>query len=228
MLRAIAKEKELARATLQHIKSVLSTIFIYAKNEGVFDGANPVEGALIPRHAREPRRTHAYDLSQVSRILTVLPLLAKTLIATAAFAGLRRGELRGLEWSDYTGTTLTISRSIWRSVVSPPKTLASRDSVPVIPRLAALLEEYRRSVGNPQTGLIFHSGDGLPINLDALTRKAIQPELEANRIAWYGWHAFRRGLASNLYAMGAQDILVQRVLRHSNRACHSRLLHQGF
>jgi integrase len=100
-------------------------------------------------------------------------------------------------------------------VVSPPKTLASRDSVPVIPRLAALLEEYRRSVGNPQTGLIFHSGDGLPINLDALTRKAIQPELEANRIAWYGWHAFRRGLASNLYAMGAQDILVQRVLRHS-------------
>lgn len=32
---------------------------------------------------------------------------------------------------------------------------------------------------------------------------------------WYGWHAFRRGLASNLYAMGAQDKVVQRILRHS-------------
>ena len=53
MLRAIAKEKELARATLQHIKSVLSTIVADAKTEGVFDGANPVEGALIPRHARD-------------------------------------------------------------------------------------------------------------------------------------------------------------------------------
>jgi integrase len=215
LLRAIAKEKDLARATLQHIKSVLSTIFIYAKNEGVFDGANPVDGTLIPRHARERRRTHAYDLSQVSQILKVLPLLARSLIATAAFAGLRRGELRGLEWSDYTGTTLAINRSVWRSVVNPPKTRASCDSVPVIPRLAMLLEEHRRSTGNPQAGVIFHSGDGLPINLDAFTRKVIQPELEANRIPWYGWHAFRRGLASNLYAMGAQDILVQRILRHS-------------
>ena len=33
MLRAIAKKKDLTKTTLQHIKSVLSTIFIYAKNE---------------------------------------------------------------------------------------------------------------------------------------------------------------------------------------------------
>src|SRR5262249_53097378 len=46
LLRRIAKERDLSRTTLQHIKSVLSTIFIYAKNEGVFDGANPVDGAL--------------------------------------------------------------------------------------------------------------------------------------------------------------------------------------
>ena len=39
--------------------------------------------------------------------------------------------------------------------------------------------------------------------------------LQANRIPWYRWHAFRRGLASNLYATGAQDILVQQVLRHA-------------
>jgi integrase len=34
-------------------------------------------------------------------------------------------------------------------------------------------------------------------------------------VPWYGWHAFRRGLASNLYEMGAPDKVVQRVLRHS-------------
>jgi hypothetical protein len=45
MLRAIAKEKVLTRTTL-HIKSVLSTIFTYAKNDGAFDGANPVDGEL--------------------------------------------------------------------------------------------------------------------------------------------------------------------------------------
>jgi hypothetical protein len=91
MLRAIAKEKDLTTTTLPHIKSVLSTIFTYARNEGAFDGANPVDKVLIPRHAREPGETHAYDLGQVLQIRNLLPLLAKSLVATAAFAGLRQG-----------------------------------------------------------------------------------------------------------------------------------------
>jgi len=32
---------------------------------------------------------------------------------------------------------------------------------------------------------------------------------------WHGWHAFRRGLASVLYGLGADDLTVQRILRHS-------------
>jgi len=215
MLRAIAKESDLTKTTLQHIKSVLSTIFTYAKNEGAFDGANPVDGVLIPRHAREPGETHAYDLCQVLHILERLPLLEKSLVATAALAGLRQGELRGLEWTDYTGTELVIKRSIWMSVVNLPKTRASRDSVPVIPALAEILDEYRRSMGSPEAGVVFHSGDGLPICVDKVGRRVIRRALETTGLPWYGWHAFRRGLASNLYAMGAPDKVVQRILRHS-------------
>jgi len=215
MLRAIAKANDLTTTTLQHIKSVLSTIFIYAKNEGAFDGANPVDGVSIPRHAKEPGETHAYDLGQVLQILDRLPLLEKSLVATAALAGLRQGELRGLEWTDYTGTELTIKRSIWMSVVNLPKTRASRDSVSVIPALAEILDEYRSSMGNPEVGVVFHSGDRLPISVDKVGRRVIRRALEALRLPWYGWHAFRRGLASSLYAMGAQDKVVQRILRHS-------------
>jgi integrase len=215
MLCAIAKQKDLTTTTLRRIKSVLSTIFIYAKNEGAFDGANPVDGALIPRHTREPGETHAYDLRQVVQILEVLPLLGKSLVATAAFTGLRHGELRGLEWTDYTSTKLAVHRSIWKSEVSLPKTRASRDSVPVIRQLAEILDTYRKSVGNPKAGVVFHSGDELPINLDAFTRRVVRPALQAIPVPWYGWHALRRGLASNLYAMGAQDKVVQRILRHA-------------
>src|SRR5713226_2656382 len=215
MLRAIARESDLTKTTLQHIKSVLSTIFTYAKNEGAFDGVNPVDGVLIPRHAKEPGETHAYDLYQVLQILDRLPLLEKSLVATAALAGLRQGELRGLDWTDYTGTELVIKRSIWMSVVNLPKTRASRDSVPVIPALAEILDEYRRSMGSPETGTVFHSGDGLPICVDRLGRQVIRRALEAICLRWYGWHAFRRGLASNLYEIGAQDKVVQRILRHS-------------
>lgn len=75
MLRAIAKEKDLTKTTLQHIKSVLSTIFIYAKNDGAFDGANPVDGVLIPWDARESGETHTYDLAQVLQILDSMPIM---------------------------------------------------------------------------------------------------------------------------------------------------------
>jgi len=184
MLRAIAKGRDLTKTTLQHVKSVLSTIFTFAKNDGAFDGANPVDGVLIPWDAREPGETHAYDLTQVLQILDRLPLIAKGLVATAAFAGLRLGELRGLEWTDYIGAELAINRSIWRSVISPPKTRASRNSVPVIPALAEILDEYRRSMGNPETGVVFHSGNRRPINADKLRRRVIRPTLEAIDLPW--------------------------------------------
>ena len=103
MLRSIAAECDLTKTTLQHIKSVLSGIFTYAKNEGAYDGTNPVQGAMIPGNARNPEETYAYNLVQILRILDVLPLLSKAVVGTASFAGLREGELRGLEWPDYTG-----------------------------------------------------------------------------------------------------------------------------
>jgi integrase len=104
---------------------------------------------------------------------------------------------------------------MWRSVVSLPKTRASRDSVPIVPALAKILDAYRRSPGNPGLGFVFRSGDGLPISIDRVERRVIRPALEAIGLPWRGWHAFRRGLASNLYAMGATDKVVQRILRHS-------------
>jgi integrase len=33
---------------------------------------------------------------------------------------------------------------------------------------------------------------------------------------WHGWHAFRRGLATNLHDLGVDDKTIQAILRHSN------------
>ncbi|HZC35780.1 MAG TPA: tyrosine-type recombinase/integrase [Chthoniobacterales bacterium] len=33
---------------------------------------------------------------------------------------------------------------------------------------------------------------------------------------WHGWHAFRRGLATNLHQLGVDDKTIQAILRHSN------------
>jgi integrase len=215
MLKAIADEHDLSKTTLQHIKSVLSAIFSHAKNEGAFDGVNPVQDARIPRNAREARETFAYNLTQIRSILSVLPLLSKAAIATASFAGLREGELRGLEWPDFAGDSLTVNRSIWKSVVNRPKTRASAQAVPVIRQLAEILNAYRLSMEDPQSGVIFHSGAGQHMDFDKLGQNIIRPAVEALRLKWYGWHGFRRGIASNLYELGANDKVVQRILRHA-------------
>jgi len=53
-----------------------------------------------------------------------------------------------------------------------------------------------------------------PLDLNALARR-IRDRMESAGVIWKGYHAFRRGLASNLFERGVPDIVVQRVLRHS-------------
>lgn len=97
MLRAIADESDLTKTTLQHIKSVLSAIFTYAKNEDAYEGANPVQGAMIPGKARDPGDTFAYNLVQILRILQILQLLPKAVVATASLRD--SGKANYEEWN---------------------------------------------------------------------------------------------------------------------------------
>jgi hypothetical protein len=83
--------------------------------------------------------------------------------------------------------------------VNRPKTLASAQAVPVIRQLAEILNAYRLSMGNPQSGVMFHSGGGQHMDFDKLSQNLIRPAVEALRLEWYGWHGFRRAIASNLY-----------------------------
>jgi hypothetical protein len=62
---------------------------------------------------------------------------------------------------------------------------------------------------------MFHTGDGVPMDLDKLAQRVIRPVAEAIGIGWYGWHGFRRGIASNLYELGADEKVAQRILRHA-------------
>jgi integrase len=53
------------------------------------------------------------------------------------------------------------------------------------------------------------------MDMDKLAQRVIRPAVEASGLPWYGWHGFRRGIASNLYELGANEKIVQRVLRHA-------------
>jgi integrase len=59
---------------------------------------------------------------------------------------------------------------------------------------------------------------GGALNLDNLARRVIIPVVRMSGIEWRGWHAFRRGLATNLHRLGVDDKTIQGILRHSSLA----------
>lgn len=122
-------------------------------------------------------------------------------------------ELRGLEWGDYDpdAKVIHVERKMWHDTVGQPKTEKRKGSVPVIPHLAQYLDEHRQD-----TGWILADELGKPLNLDWLTKSVVQPAVKTAGITWRGWHAFRRGLATNLDRLGIADTVIQAILRHSS------------
>jgi integrase len=220
----------LTHASLARIKSFLSGAFKHALQMGFLSGVNPAAGTSIPK-GRESSQTHAYELKTIQRVIALLPEPAGTVIALAGLAGLRRGEIRGLLWENYSGQTLRVTQSVWNSHVNAPKTAASQDDVPVSPALKTKLDVWKLRCGNPTSGLMFPSSTGTPIELNNLLNRTILPALKKARIPWFGYHAFRRGLATKLHDAGVNDLTIQRILRHSDvsvtgehtsSACHNK------
>jgi integrase len=231
--------------SLRHIKSQISGIFSYAKQQGYFDGENPARNSAIPQ-VRPSEETYAYSLEEILQILALLPEPAATVFAVAAFTGARRGEIRGLLWESYRDGEIQITRSIWRGYITEPKTRKSRGAIPVIAPLARRLETHRIRCGNRISGPMFPNLNGSPMDLGNVLNRVILPALnrcaicgrqkgecgkpkkslhsipdhlferDVSRPEWHGWHAARRGLGTNLYRLGVPEKTIQAILRHAN------------
>jgi integrase len=211
--RVAAAHPELHRSYLRQMKAVLSAIFTHAIRLGVVE-RNPVSKAEVPPARKSVSRGH-YDLDAVRRMLAILPEPEKTMVAVAAFGGLRQSEIQGLRWQDYTGKELYIRQNCIFGKRGEPKTEDSAAPVPVIAPLRQALDAHRLRQGDPGEGLVFQRPGGGWVCLQKVALR-MRRVLEAAGLDWRGWHAFRRGLASNLYALGVPAKHVQAILRHSD------------
>jgi integrase len=171
---------------------------------------------------------------------------ARVIISLAGYCGLSRSEIQGLTWEAYDveNSEIAVISSVVHGKRGNPKTEARKNSVPVVPWVKELLDMYRLRLGNPTSGVMFATACGTPLDLHNVFCDRIDPVLNAcelcgktkvahlrkrhrkenpheykrrdDRVAWHGWHAFRRGLASNLNELGLSDLTIQRILRHSN------------
>lgn len=214
MLQAIADEGKVHRSYIRTVKTELSAIFRLARRKDAITIANPVRDAALPRSAKKLEKRGTYVLTDILRMLAALQGTAKVAVATAAFAGLRRGELAGLEWADYDGKQLFIRHNISGYVEGEVKTESSEAAVPVIPYLRGLLEQYQPQATSRR--FIFSDQRGDWLRLGHFAAYHLVPVLSTLGIPWHGWHGFRRGLATNLHDLGVDDQTIQSILRHSN------------
>ncbi len=145
-------------------------------------------------------------------MLERLPEPSRTVVAVAAFSGLRESEIRGLRWTDYDGKFFHVRTSIWRTHEGETKTRKSKNSVPVIEPLQKILAAHKQKNGSSEW--IF-AGEkmGRPLHLDNLCRREMKPIIGDR---WHGWHGFRRGLATVLYGLGVPAEVAQTILRHED------------
>jgi integrase len=189
---------------------------------------NPVRDVLLPGRATQPQATRApgvYDLVTVRKVLALksLPPDVQAATAIAALAGLRLAELRGLRWEDISDDAITVTRTLWHEHENAPKSRASAASVPVIPELAAHLRRYREWWNKQPVRLVPATEDSPAVPDTSLFGPKLYGELryhlrrafKAVGGEFRGIHAFRRGLASELFERGAEDLDVSHVLRHS-------------
>lgn len=220
--------QDLSHQTHLRIKNFLRGVFTWAIADGAFVGVNPMIATkaggrskkIDPKNLNERQRKirasneHAYTLEAVAEMLDKLPEPARTVIAVAAFTGLTRSELRGLKWSDYDGESINVRRKIWNDHIGAPKTEAREAGVYVIGLLREILAKYKTQFPPVGDGWMFRGEKMLrPLDLDNLSRRVIPHFING---AWFGWHAFRRGLGTRLNEAEVDDKDIQAILRHAD------------
>jgi integrase len=141
--------------------------------------ANPATGLRLPALPEPARR--AVEPGELLAFLAALPEELRPLYATAAFAGLRRGELRALRWRNVElsdgqgplGGWIAVEAS-WDDVAGEvaPKSRSGRRRVPIVaPYLWQELAALRERAGGDPEARVFASRRGNPFTPSAVARR---------------------------------------------------------
>jgi integrase len=207
--------RSLKPRTINTVKCLASGIFAHAVASGHCE-SNPIRDAKVLGKTLENGETKSYTLAEAEQIINALVdhVECQLIMALAFFAGLRKGEIQGLQWEDIEEDCLHVKRAFGRGEVGTPKSRRSVRSVPVIDPLRLLLGLWRGQ--GTGTGWVFPGPSGEALGLDGVARLRIQPALKRAGVPWKGFHACRRGLGTELRKITGNSNAGMNVLGHSD------------
>lgn len=188
-------------------------------------GRNPCAGVkLPPESSRDMRFLEPVEVAQLAD--AIRPDHYRPLIFTAAYVGLRWGELAGLkvERVDPLRRTIQIVEQLveigGKIEFGPPKTKAGRRTVTMPATIAEMLGEHLASLAVRESGLVFPTVTGQPMrrsNFRKVWRRAVtEAGFDSDPLDGLVFHELRHTSAALAIAQGAHPLAIRDRLGHSS------------
>lgn len=170
------------------------------------------------------------SIEQVERLIAATPEQHRAFVATAAYTGMRAGELRALTWRDIdlVRRTALVNKTYYRDRLQRSTKTGHDRTVPLPPHLATLLESWRQQCPPSSAGLVFPGASGGPLDLDIFRARVFRPAVRAAGLPeGLRIHDLRHTSASLYLRAGATVREVMEIHGWSQMQTALRYLHTG-
>lgn len=202
-------------STIRNALMPLRVIFRRAVEDGDV-AVNPCTHLRLP--AVRGRRERIASPGEAERLLAALPEHDRPIWATALYAGLRRGELMALRWTDVdlANGVICVERAYDEKahVEVEPKSRAGRRTVPIVGALRDIVVVHKASEERAD-GLVFGSKPETPFQPSNLWRRAHRAWKRAG-LEPIGLHEARHTFASVLIAAGVNAKAITTYMGHAS------------
>lgn len=162
--------------------NALRSLFAWSRRrERILQGRDPFEGILLPRG--ENARDRIAAPAEMALLIAALPADDRAMLAIAAYAGLRRGEVLALDRASLNLENRLIGiRRAWDPGAQQfiaPKTASAFRNVPIVERLQVILEDHLETLDDDPAQLLFPGRRGAgatlrPMSEGAFMRRAFK------------------------------------------------------
>lgn len=206
--------------TVNNVLSVLSRILRCAVEWGRLERLPKIP--LLPTARKEITWYEREDYRRAIAAAAKLGSSRLVLALLAGSAGLRRGEIISLEWTDVdlARRQLKVSRATWRTIESTPKGGRGR-IVPLTDELVTALRAHRHLIG-PR---VLYTDQGRVLSNRSVRNWMASIQRRAGLEANGGIHILRHTFCSHLAAAGVPAKAIQELAGHADLSTTLRYMH---
>ncbi len=215
---------ELSNRSMQKAAVILHGVFERARKRWKLP-INPLTGLDTPR----PATRLEIDVLSPAEVLLLVDAAESAsdaaLYATAAFTGLRQGELIALRWQDldFAAATVRVTRAYTHGALTTPKSNKPR-AVPLAPDVAARLRALHAAQGSPHPSSLVFPGPTGEFQVARLLGRRYVRALDQAGLRRLRFHDLRHTFGTRM--VGHVDLLeLREMMGHASITTTERYLH---